>query len=375
MWVTGLVGMATAFVEATLAQVFKVRWPDGTFRGGPAYYIQRGLGSRAGGAFFAVVLILACGVAFNMVQANTIGDTLYQSHTVGVGTTAVILMAISIPVIFGGVRRVARVAEYLLPFMALTYLLLAFVIIMANLGEVPGMIGEILASAFGLDQALAGTAGGMAAAVLNGVKRGLFSNEAGMGTAPNAAATASINHPAKQGFIQSLGVMVDTLLICTATAFIVMLGGDVYQPGEPQALTGAPLTQAAVVAQFGPGSEWIMTVIVITFAYSTILGSYSYAEVNLDYLGAPRWVLNVFRVVAIAAVGLGTLMALEAVWNLADFAMAVMTLINLTAILLLGRWAFGALRDYERQRALRTDPTFSRTSGDLPAPLTTDVWR
>lgn len=374
MWVTGLVGMATAFIEATLAQMYKVRSPDGSFRGGPAYYIRRGLGSQRWGSIFAVILIITFGVAFNMVQANTIGDTLYQSHTVGIGTTAVILMVISAPILFRGVRGVAKVAEYLLPFMAAAYLLLAFVIIITNLGEVPGMIGEIFSSAFGLNPALAGTAGGISAAMLNGVKRGLFSNEAGMGSAPNAAATATTSHPAKQGLIQSLGVMVDTGIICTATAFIVMLGGDVYQPGNPEALTGAPLTQAAVVAQFGPQSAWIMTIIVITFAYSSVLGNYSYAEVNLDYLGAPRWVLNIFRFVVVAAVGVGTLLALEAVWNFADFTMALMALINLTAIVLLGRWAFGALKDYERQRKAGADPTFSRSSTDLPERLDTDVW-
>jgi AGCS family alanine or glycine:cation symporter len=374
MWLVGMVGMSTAFVEATLAQIFKVRSRDGSFRGGPAFYIQQGLGSRRFGAFFAVLLIVTFGIAFNMVQANTIGDVLYQSHTIGLQTTGVILMLLAAPVLFGGVRRVSQVAEYVLPIMALVYLALAFVIIAANIGEVPGMIGDIVRGAFGVDEALAGTAGGLSAALLNGVKRGLFSNEAGMGSAPNAAATATTSHPAKQGLIQALGVFVDTVVICTATAFIVMLGGDVYQPGEPEALTGAPLTQAAVAAQFGDNAVWIMTVIVVTFAFSSVIGNYAYAEINLTFLGAPGWLITAFRIVVIGSVGVGTLIALEAVWNFADVTMALMALTNLVAILLIGKWAFAALADYERQRTAGADPTFSRNTGDLPAPLTTDAW-
>lgn len=375
MWVVGLVGMATAFVEATLAQIFKERAPDGSFRGGPAYYIQQGLGSRRGGVFFALLLIVTFGVAFNMVQANTIGDVLYQSHTVGVKTTAVVLMLLAAPVLFGGVRRVARVSEIVLPVMALGYITLAFVIILTNLGEVPAMIGDIVQGAFGLDETLAGTAGGVTAALLNGAKRGLFSNEAGMGSAPNAAATATTSHPAKQGLIQSLGVFVDTVVVCTATAFIVMLGGSVYEPGSTETLTGAPLTQAAVAAQFGDVGAWIMTVIVVSFAFSSVIANYSYAEINLGFLGASPRVVTAFRLAVIASVGVGTLLALEAVWNFADVTMALMALTNLVAILLLGRWAFAALADYEAQRAAGVDPTFSGTSAGLPEPVPSDVWR
>jgi AGCS family alanine or glycine:cation symporter len=376
MWCLGLVGMATGFVEATLAQMYKVRWSDGSFRGGPAYYIQRGLGSRAGGVVFAVVLIFTFGIAFNMVQANTISDVLAGAHTVSEEWSAVILMVVAAPVLFGGVRRVARVAEYVLPAMALVYVVLALVILVMNLGELPGVISDIVRSAFGLDQALAGTGGGIAAALLNGAKRGLFSNEAGMGSAPNAAATATTDHPVKQGLIQSLGVFVDTLVICSATAFIILLSGDdVYSPGHENTVGGAALTQAAVTDQFGGWSTWLMTILVTVFAFSSVLGNYSYAEVNLDFLGFGRRAINVFRVVVLAAVGLGAVLALTFVWNFADVAMALMALINLTGILLLGRWAFGCLKDFEAARKAGRAPVFRSTDNPhLPGELPTEVW-
>ncbi|WP_203831900.1 alanine/glycine:cation symporter family protein [Catellatospora citrea] len=377
MWVVGLVGMATAFVEATLAQVFKVRGPDGAFRGGPATYIQRGLGSRTWGKVFAVLLILTFGIAFNMVQANTIADVVstLRSSDRQLGVALVLVLATA-PVLFGGIRRIARVAEYVVPVMAVVYLLLAVLIVLLNLGEVPGMLATIVKSAFGLDPALAGVAGGISAALLNGAKRGLFSNEAGMGSAPNAAATATTTHPARQGLIQSLGVFVDTILICTATAFIVMLGGDdVYRPGQATADTGASLTQAAVAAQLGGWSNWLMAVLVTVFAFSSILGNSSYALVNLDFLRASPAVETAFRIVVLVAVAIGSVVALEPVWALADVAMALMALVNLTAILLLGKWAFGMLDDFEAAARGGREPAFTATGNPhLPRPLVGDVW-
>jgi alanine or glycine:cation symporter, AGCS family len=374
MWVVGLVGMATAFIEATLAQIFKVRSPDGSFRGGPAYYIQRGLGSRPGGIVFAVLLIFTFGIAFNMVQANTIGDVLHNSHSVGTGTAAVILMVLCAPVLFGGVRRIAKVAEYVLPAMAGVYVLLALLMVVLNIGILPHVLNEIVQSAFGVRPAIAGIGGGLSAALLNGAKRGLFSNEAGMGSAPNAAATATTDHPAKQGLIQSLGVFIDTMVICTATALIILMAGDKVFTATNEQLTGAPLTQAAVASQFGAGSKWLMTVLILTFAFSSLLGNYSYAEVNLDFLRASPLAINIFRLVVIAAVGLGSILALNFVWNFADVAMALMALVNLVAILLLGKWAFALLKDDERQRAAGSDPVFVPADADLSARLKTDSW-
>ncbi|MFD4294615.1 alanine/glycine:cation symporter family protein [Rhodococcus sp. NPDC058505] len=376
MWCVALFGMATAAVEATLAQLFKVRGPDGAFRGGPAYYIQRGLGSRAGGLLFAVLLVLTFGFAFNMVQANTIADVLAQAHTVDQKWTALVLMLLAAPVLFGGIRRVAKVAELVLPVMAGAYALLALVIIVINIGRVPEVFGWIIGGAFGIGEAAAGITGGIAAAMLNGVKRGLFSNEAGMGSAPNAAATATVSHPVKQGFVQALGVFVDTMIVCTATAMIIMMAGpEVYQPGVTGSGMGASLTQQAVQHELGSWSTWLMTVLIFVFAFSSVIGNYSYAEVNMTYLGAGPRTLQVFRVLVLAGVGLGSVMALAAVWALADVAMALMAIVNLVAIVLLGKWAFGAFRDYDRQVSAGLDPVFTdRDNPDLPGELPDSVW-
>jgi AGCS family alanine or glycine:cation symporter len=376
MWVVGLIGMATGFVEATLAQLYKVRWDDGSFRGGPAYYIQTGLKSRAGGVVFAVLLIFTFGVAFNMVQANTISDVLKNAHTINPTWTAVVLAALTTPVVFGGVRRIAKVAELVLPFFALVYVALAVVIVLMNLTAVPGVFADIFSSAFGLNPALAGTAGGITAAMLNGAKRGLFSNEAGMGSAPNAAATATVDHPVKQGLIQSLGVFVDTIIICSSTAFIILVAGpSVYVPGKTGDAAGASLTQTAVAATLGSWTTGLMTVLIFVFAFSSVLGNYSYAEVNLDFLGAGRRGLTIFRVVVIAAVLVGALIALDSVWAIADVAMGFMALVNLTAIILLGKWAFGALADYQHLRASGRDPVFVAAGNTaLPGELPGDIW-
>ena len=374
MWMVALVGMATGFVEATLAQLYKVRAADGTFRGGPAYYIQRGLGSRAGGVLFAVLLVGTFGVAFNMVQANTIAGVLEGAHAVDTRWTALVLMLLVAPVLFGGVRRVARVAGKVLPVMALAYVTLAAVIVGLNVEFLPEMFRQIFAGAFGLDSTLAGIGGGILAAMLNGTKRGLFSNEAGMGSAPNAAATATTTHPVKQGLIQSLGVFVDTMVISTATAFIILSSG-VFTPGVTQAEVGATLTQTAVAAQLGAWTTGLMTVLIFFFAYSSLIGNYSYAEVNLDYLRARPGVVTAFRLVVIASVGLGSVVALTTVWDIADVAMGLMALVNLVAILLLGKWALGALADYEHARRNGRDPVFVAAHSEwMPGHLDTDVW-
>lgn len=370
MWVVAAVGMVSAFVEATLAQIFKVRNEDGSFRGGPAYYIQRGLHSRAGGIVFAVLLVFTFGIAFNMVQANTIADVLQSAHTVDSRWTAVALMVLAAPVLFGGIRRIAKIAEVVLPVMALVYVLIALAVIIANVGHIPTVIAQIFGEAFGLRETLAGAAGGVAAALMNGLKRGLFSNEAGMGSAPNTAATATVSHPVKQGLVQSLGVFVDTMIVCTATALIVLMSGV-----SLNTTGGAALTQSAVAQELGSWTTWLMTILVFVFAFSSVLGNYSYAEVNMSYLGAGKGLLNVFRIVVLASVGLGSILALTAVWAFADVAMALMALVNLVAIVLLGRWAFGALRDYARQSADGSDPVFTTTDNpDLPPEFADSVW-
>ena len=374
MWVVAALGMATAFIEATLAQLFKVRSDDGSFRGGPAFYIQRGLHSRAGGVLFAVLLIFTFGIAFNMVQANAITDVMSGYERISPQWIALLLMVLVAPVVFGGIRRVAKVAEVVLPVMALIYVLLALVIVLMNITAIPEVFGQIIGGAFGIEEIAGGFAGGVAAAMLNGVKRGLFSNEAGMGSAPNAAATATVSHPVKQGFVQSLGVFLDTMVVCSATAFIILVS-DVYDPASPGGIAGASLTQAAVADQLGSWSAWLMTILVIVFAFSSVLGNYSYAEINMAFLGANHRVMTVFRIAVVAAVGFGALAALAAVWALADVAMALMAMVNLVAIVWLGKWPFGAFADYRRQDDRGEDPVFVADGNpDLPGELPGDVW-
>ena len=376
MWVAAAVGMVTALIEATLAQIFKVRSGDGAFRGGPAYYIQRGLGSRAGGVFFAVLLVFCSGIAFNMVEANAISDVLHTSHHVGAGWTAVVLIALTAPIVFGGVRSVARLAGFVLPVVALAYALLAAIIVAVNIHHLPGVFAEIVGGAFGVRQLAGGFAGGFAAAMLNGVRRGLFANEAGMGSTPNVAATATVSHPVEQGLIQSLGVFVDTMVVCTATAFIVLVSGpDVYDPAHSGAATGASLTQSAVAAALGSWTTGLMTAVVFVFGFSAVLGDYVCAEGNLLFLGGRRRVITALKMSTLIAIGLGAVLKLTFVWALADLGMALMAIVNLVAICLLGKWAFAALKDFHRQSKAGANPVFAADDADLPGVLDGDVWR
>ena len=345
MWLTAMLGMASAFAESTLAQLFKVNHHDGTFRGGPAYYIQKGLGCRWLGVLFALCLVLAFGMVFNAVQANSIvaateGAWGWNRHVVGVA-----LVALTAPIIFGGVRSVARVAAWLVPVMAGIYLLMACYVLVTHASELPGLIMLILKSAFGLEQAAGGLTGyAVSQAMMMGIKRGLFSNEAGMGSAPNAAATATSSHPASQGAIQMFGVFIDTMLICTATAVIILLSG-VYDHG----LSGVALTQKALESQFGGVGASFLAVAMFLFAFSTIIGNYAYAEGNVEFIRSSKLILLVFRLIVLAMVMFGAVASLPMVWDMADFAMGLMALINLMAIVLLSRYFFIVLKDYQRK--------------------------
>lgn len=375
MWIVAIVGMATAFVEATLAQIFKVRQPDGTYRGGPAYYIRRGLNSKFWAVVFACLLIFAYGFAFNMVQANTIADTLKSNHALPTWVTAVILMALATPLLLRGVKPIAQFAGRYLPIIAGLYVLIAVIVVVLNIDALPAMLGHIVKSAFGLEEAVAGTGAGILAAMLNGTKRGLFSNEAGMGSAPNMAATATVSHPVKQGLIQSLGVFVDTIVVCSATAFMIMASGA-YSFTDIGSVAGASLTNDAIVTSFGPWAVWLTSGIIFAFAFTSLFGNYSYAEVNLNYLKANRGVLVFFRIAVIAGIGIGAVMKLESVWALADIAMAFMTITNLVALILLSQWFFGALKDYEQfNRGIKGAPRFVGHSNPLlPADTPGEVW-
>lgn len=346
-----LVGMATGFVEATLAQLFKIRDDKGQFRGGPAYYMEKGLGARWMGILFSIFLIIAFGFVFNSVQANTITGAMQGAFGVPTWISGIAVVILTALIIFGGLRSIARFSELAVPFMAVAYLLLAVGIILFNLSELPGVLAMVVKSAFGWHEA---AAGGIGAAILNGFKRGLFSNEAGMGSAPNAAASATPYppHPASQGYVQMAGVFIDTLLICTASAAIILLAGP--QEGE-----GIMLVQNALTSQVGDWGRYFLAVIILFFAFTSIVANYFYAENCLVFLEHNHLAgLLIFRLIVLAMVMFGALASLPFVWNLADVSMGLMAITNLIAILLLSNLAIKLAKDYNAQRKAGKLPTF-----------------
>lgn len=353
MWVVALFGAATSFVESTLAQLYKRR-SGVSFVGGPAYYIESGLGLRWLGLIFAVLLSTTFGFAFNSVQSNTICSALKLSFGLDPTIVGVVLTLFVLVVIFGGVLRVAKVSSVVVPIMALGYLLLALVVLVLNIEQIPHIIGHIFNSAFGVEQAVGGVVGG----TLNeGIKRGLFSNEAGMGSSPNVAATASVSHPVKQGLIQALGVFVDTLLICSCTAVIILLNRGEIDP----TVNGIQLTQEALTNEIGPMGGSFVAIAVFLFAFSSIISSYYYGEVNIRFITDRGWVLTAYRLLVGAMVLFGALVTLEQTIVFADVMMAFMTLCNLFAVILLGGKAVVLLRDYRAQVASGVaNPTYRR---------------
>ncbi|SDN20916.1 alanine or glycine:cation symporter, AGCS family [Actinomyces ruminicola] len=375
MWVVALIGMATSFTESTLAQIFKERGRDFTFRGGPAYYIKNGLGSRLWGAVFAGLCIVSVGVTVVMVQTNSLAGVINATvPEVSPWMVGVALVLLTGPVVLGGLKSVARVTEVVAPFMALAYVLVTLVVILMHLGEIPAVFGQIFRGAFGMDQALFGTAGGILAAVLNGVRRGLFSNEAGLGTVPNAAGTATTSHPVRQGLIQAFGVFVDTGLVCTATGLLILLATDTYQPGN-EGLVGAVLTQQAVAEHLGAWTTWPIVVLIFVLVFSTVLGCYSYSQVNVNYLGGEKRAEQAFGILLTAAAFAGTVLTLPIVWALTDIALGLLGVINLVVIVRLFPWVRGTLRDYEAQRAVGAEPVFvGHGNPELPGDVLPGVW-
>ncbi|MFV0410590.1 MAG: alanine/glycine:cation symporter family protein [Paracoccus sp. (in: a-proteobacteria)] len=356
MWIVALVGMATAYSESTLAQLYKTHGPDGMYRGGPAAYIARGLKAPWLAAIFSVSLILSFGLIFNAVQANSIAEATSAAFGINKAWVGVAVAALTGIIIFGGIPQIARVAEFVVPFMAGLYLLAAIIVMIMNIGEVPGILIGIVKSAFGLQETVGGVAGGMVAAALNGIKRGLFSNEAGMGSAPNIAAVATPNphHPSSQGFVQSLGVFIDTILVCTATAVMILLA-DVMPSSE---LTGVNLTQAALGDHFGTFGHVFVAVAIFFFAFTSIIGNYSYAENAVIYLGGGKPGVIAMRVAVMAMVVWGAVQAVATVFNFADASMGLMATINLIAIVLLSGTVVVVTRDYLAQRKAGKQPTF-----------------
>jgi AGCS family alanine or glycine:cation symporter len=376
MWLIAMLGMATSFAESTLAQLYKTKDHDGNYRGGPAYYMEKGLGMRWMGVLFSIFLIIAFGLVFNAVQANSIANAMHNAfgwQETYVGIAVVLLSAV---VIFGGIKRIARVAEFIVPIMALAYLVLALFVMFANIEKLPAILALIVKSAFGLQEAAAGGLGyAIAQAMINGIKRGLFSNEAGMGSAPNAAASATPYppHPASQGYVQMLGVFMDTIVICSATVAIILMSGEYVPHGE---VTGIELTQTALSSQVGDWGGTFVAVAIFFFAFTSIIANYSYAETNLIFLEHNHKAgLGLFRIIVLGMVMFGAVASLPIVWALADVSMGLMAIVNLVAILLLSGTVIKLAKDYNRQLKQGKLPTFDANDfPELQSQLEDGIW-
>ena len=366
MWLIALIGSASSFVESTLAQIYKTKDKD-SFRGGPAYYMEKGLGKRWLGIIFSILITICFGFVFNAVQANTVSVAFNSAFGLSRGAIGIILAIVTALVIFGGIHRVAKVSEIIVPILAVLYILIAIIVLILNITEIPSVFKLIFESAFGIKQL---TAGGLGAAVMQGIKRGLFSNEAGMGSAPNAAATADVTHPVKQGLIQTLGVFTDTLLICSCTAFIILLSGQYAD----SSLTGIELTQKALVSQIGPFGAYFIAICILLFAFSSIVGNFYYGQTNIAFIHTNKVLLNIYRILVIGMVLFGSIEKVDLVWNLADLFMGLMAILNIITILFLGKYSFLALKDYTAQKkAGIKEPVFKASS--IPGLENVEEWQ
>ena len=343
MWLVALLGMATSFFECSLAQLFKRREADGSYRGGPAFYIQHGLGLRWLAIIFSILLLVTFGFGFNALQAYTVASSLHDTFGLPTHFSGIALVVVIGLIIFGGIKRIASMADVLVPVMAFSYIGMALVVIGMNVDAVPATLALIVKSAFGLEPAFAG---GIGAAILMGVKRGLFSNEAGLGSAPNVAAVAEVQHPAAQGIVQSLSVFIDTLLVCTSTALIILLSGA-YQPGSEMA--GVILTQTALAAVVGEWGRVFVSIALMLFVFTTLIYNYYLGENALGFFSGKRWPVQVYRVLVIALVLWGSLQDLGTVFAFADVTMGLLAIVNLVALTLLFKVGLRLMRDYDGQ--------------------------
>lgn len=353
MWVMALLNAATAFVEATLAQLYKVK-EKGLFIGGPAYYIYRGLKSRWMAVAVVFLTVITFSYTFCSVQSNTIAISVDKAFGIDPYVSALIIGALMVAVVFGGVRRIVKITGVLVPIMALAYILVAVYVIVVNIGRLPEVLSLVFDNAFGIRQ-IAG--GSVAAAFMQGAKRGLFSNEAGMGAAPNAAATADVPHPVNQGLLQALGVFIDTILICSCTAFIILLS----VADAPAGLTGIEMTQFALSSSTGYGAYQFIAVIVFFFGFSTCISNTYYGESNIKFLSDKPSVILIFRTISVLLVMAGAVVSLEFIWALADFFLIFIVFINLISLMGLGRHVFVLLDDYKKQRKQdKAEPVFRK---------------
>lgn len=352
MWVMAVFGAATAFVEATLAQLYKRRG-DGTYYGGPAYYMTHGLHRKWMGILFAVLIVLAFGVANQIVQSNTLVTALANATGCSNVWIGLAIAAVTLVIIFGGIRRIAKFASLCVPFMAIGFILVALFVIITNIGELPRVLKLIVDDAFGIKQATGGLFG---ATIMQGVRRGLFSNEAGEGSAPNAAAIAETSHPIKQGLLQAFGVFIDTLVICTCTAMIILISG-LHDSGND----GIILTTMALESEIGPVGKYFITTAIFLFAYSTIIANYFYGETNIRFITKSKKYVVLFRIATSVVVFVAAWVTLQEAWSMVDVMMGLMTLCNLAAIFPLSKYVWRLLDDYLRQKKAGKEPVFHRS--------------
>ncbi|SDH39331.1 alanine or glycine:cation symporter, AGCS family [Pseudomonas benzenivorans] len=343
MWMVALVGMATSYFECSLAQLYKRREPDGSYRGGPAFYIQHGLGQRWLGIVVSLLLLVTFGFGFNALQSFTVASSLHDTFGLPTHISGIALVVVIGLIIFGGIQRIAKFADVLVPVMAFSYIGMALVVIGMNADAVPATLALIVKSAFGLEPAFAG---GIGAAIIMGVKRGLFSNEAGLGSAPNVAAVAEVKHPVAQGIVQSLSVFIDTLIICSSTALIILLSG-VYQPGSEMA--GVVLTQTAMAAVVGEWGRVFVSIALLLFVFTTLIYNYYLGENALSFFSSKRMPVVVYRVLVIALVLWGSMQDLGTVFAFADVTMGLLAIANLVALALLFKVGLRLMRDYDSQ--------------------------
>lgn len=369
MWIIALLGMATAFAESTLAQVYKVRDRNGEFRGGPAYYIKQGLNQSWLAVLFSVSLLFGYVCVFSATQANTIADALNHSFSISEGTTAIALVVIAGLIVIGGLRSIARFSELVVPLMSFAFVITALGITIVNIAEVPRLISLIVSSAFGLQEAGAGT---FAAALKIGIQRGLYSNEAGAGSVPQAAASASPkpNHPVVQGYIQMLGVFIDTLIICSCTAVVILLAGD----SGSGATEGIAITQAAMSVHLGWFGGYFVAIAITLFGFTSIVANYAYAESNLHFFRLDSKAGRVaFTAIFLGMMFLGTKLELKTMWATADMAFGFMTLINVIALLALSPTVIALLKNYQSTKN-RHDLSFSPNDCKVQGKTEKGIW-
>lgn len=351
MWMLALLGSASAFIESTLAQLYK-RKGQTSFYGGPAYYMKYGLGKGWMGIIFAFLMIGTFGFAYNSVQSNTICAAWEKAFGIDTATMGIVLTVLTIAIIFGGIHRVAKFSSTVVPVMAVIYLVLAICIVVWNITSLPKVLLAIIENAFGINQAAGGMLG---VTVMQGIKRGLFSNEAGEGSAPNAAAVATVTHPVKQGLIQALGVFTDTLVVCSCTAFIILVSGV-----DTSLSNGIQLTQDALTNQIGNIGNPFVAVMIWLFAFSSIIDNYYYGETNVRYIKDSKVWVFIYRLAVAAMVMIGAIVSLDFAWSLADITMALLTLCNLIAIVQLSDQAVFLLKDYRKQKKEGKNPVFNK---------------